>query len=137
MAFTSERERYINVYVINADGSGEVNVTNSDSFNNFPVWSPTGSRILFSSTRDGVRQEIYAINADGSNLVRLTRNEQEDFQQTWWPDGDRISFVRFADGSNEVYVMAADGSGEVRLTKDDANEAQPLPFPVVPLPGTE
>src|SRR5258705_12449691 len=53
IAFVSRSGGY-QVYVMNADGSGKVNLTNNDALRNlYPVWSPDGQRIAFGSTLDG------------------------------------------------------------------------------------
>jgi TolB protein len=100
------------VYVVNADGSGQRNVSRSAAYDGEPAWSPDG-RIAFRSTRDG-NAEIYVVNADGSGLQRLTHNPQRDGSPAWSPDGRRIAFAR---EGGDVYVMNADGSGLQRLTQ--------------------
>jgi Tol biopolymer transport system component len=50
---------------MNADGSGQINLTNNPAADDVPSWSPDGRRIAFASDRDGNR-EIYVMNADGS-----------------------------------------------------------------------
>ena len=52
-----------------------------------PAWSPDGTRLAFSSTRDG-NPEIYVVNRDGSNLRRLTNHPGIDITPTWSPDRD-------------------------------------------------
>ena len=56
-----------------------------------PAWSPDGTRIAFSSTRDG-NSEIYVVNRDGSNVRRLTNHPGIDITPTWSPTGhaDRV-----------------------------------------------
>lgn len=63
----------LDVHRINADGTGDVNLTNTPGvFDAFSAWSPDGTRIVFSSNRD-VNFEIYTMSAvDGSNVTRLT-----------------------------------------------------------------
>ena len=78
------------VYVVNADGSGERNLTRG------PVrdfaWSPDGRKIAFDSVRDG-NSEIYVVNADGSGQRRLTRNAGARPRSAWSPDGRKIAFA--------------------------------------------
>ena len=57
------------IYVINADGSGERNLTRGRK----PCWSPDGQKITFTSKRENWA-EIYVMNADGSGQQRLTRS---------------------------------------------------------------
>jgi len=47
-----------------------------------PVWSPDGSRIVFTSSRDG-NSEIYVMDADGQNLTNLTNHSADDFRASW------------------------------------------------------
>ena len=66
-AFASDREGDLDIYVMDADGSNQVNLTDNSSGDNVPDWSPDGSKIAFSSGRDSGGQEIYVMDADGSN----------------------------------------------------------------------
>jgi TolB protein len=59
------------VYVMNADGSGQRNLTRHAGADDFAAWSPDGRKIVFASDRDGT-WEIYVMNADGSDQRRLT-----------------------------------------------------------------
>ena len=111
------------IYVMNADGTGVVRLTDNTSVYDHPIaWSPDGTRILFRSSRDGDDGEIYVMNADGTGVVRLTDNSVLDYPIAWSPDGNRILFWRDGDGGEfehsdmEIYVMNADGTGIVRLT---------------------
>ena len=49
-----------------ADGSHPINLTNHPALDGFAVWSPDGTRIAFTSNRDG-NTEIYVMNADGKS----------------------------------------------------------------------
>ncbi len=120
------------VLSVNADGSGQQNLTREWGLDGLPVWSPDGKKIAFVSYRDGCgpgsgRGEIYVMNADGRGLRRLTRNGLADEQPMWSPNGTRIAFLRFSvppacggwagDPGPNVYVMNADGSGQRQLAR--------------------
>ena len=124
IAFASRRDGNYEVYVMEAEGSGQTNLTNSPGFDSDPAWSPDGSSIAFSSDRDG-DLEVYVMNADGSGQTNLTSNPGTDFQPAWSPDGSRIAFSSDRDGDLEVYVMNADGSGQTNLTSNPGTDFQP------------
>jgi Tol biopolymer transport system component len=63
---------FFEVWIMNADGSGERQLTPAGARNRAPSWSPDGRKIAFVSTRDG-NQEIYVMNPDGSGQRNLTR----------------------------------------------------------------
>ena len=67
-----------------ADGADPYPLTDNESQDWWPDWSPDGSRLVFVSTRDD-NQELYLINADGSGLQRLTHNPARDIQPAWQP----------------------------------------------------
>lgn len=62
------------VMVMNADGTGLVNVSDHESLDYHASWSPDGSRIAFTSFRDGLRQ-VYLVGPDGTGLRRLIEPE--------------------------------------------------------------
>src|SRR3989440_584307 len=127
IAFLSNREGYYEIYAINADGSGQVDLTNNPATDWEIAWSPDGSKIAFTSSRDR-NWEIYVMNADGSGVTGLTRATLYVNRPIWSPDGTRIAF-EVATGTchsvgcprlRNIYVMSADGSGLVNLTDNPA-----------------
>ena len=84
IAFGSNSDGNYEIYVMNADGSGQTNLTNNSANDWYPSWSPDGTQITFSSERDG-NAEIYFMNADGSGQLRLTDNPADDEISIWQP----------------------------------------------------
>jgi hypothetical protein len=89
-----------------------------------PAWSPDGTKISFTSERDG-NNEIYKMNSDGTGQTNLTTNPAFDQEPAWSPDGSKIVFVTSRDGNDEIYTMNADGTGASRLTNDADAEQEP------------
>jgi Beta-propeller repeat/WD40-like Beta Propeller Repeat len=113
------------VVVMNADGTNRINVTNSPTTSDYnAVWSPTGSRLVFSRHNNG--DGLYAVNADGSNLAQLTGDASDDYA-SWSPDGSKIAFVRGSafDGSPEIYLMNPDGSSQAFLVDKASGNERP------------
>ncbi len=111
------------IYVMNADGSGTVRLTNSPGNDWMPAWSPDGRTIAFASERDGTSQ-IYVMDPDGSNVRRLTDDPVRAEFPAWSPDGRRLAFTSHRDGNGEIYVMNNDGSNPVNLTHHPAQDGK-------------
>jgi hypothetical protein len=119
IAFTRALDGNGEVYVMNADGTGQTNITNNPAWDGFPAWSPDGSKIAFHSNRNW---DIWIMNADGSGQTNLTNNPAWDGFPAWSPDGSKIAFESDRDGNSEIYVMNADGSGQTNLTNNSADD---------------
>lgn len=119
IAFNSSRDGNDEIYLMNSDGTGLVNLTNHPSFDAQPTWSPDGSKIAFTSARDG-NQDIYVMNANGTGLVNLTRSPRHEYMPSWSPDGSRIAFVRDVGFPMilEIAIMNADGSGPTNISNN-------------------
>lgn len=123
IAFASDRTGNSEIYVMNPDGGGLVQVTDNPAEDLNPSWSPDGERLAFVSNRDG-NKEIYIVDAGGGIPTRLTNNAAEDFNPAWSPSftTPSIAFVTHRDGNDEVYVMNADGTGQTNLTNNIADD---------------
>lgn len=71
IAFVSSRDVDQEIFIINADGTGEKQLTNNTSDDFSPSISADGSRIAFVSNRDG-DLEVFVINTDGTGEKQLT-----------------------------------------------------------------
>jgi Tol biopolymer transport system component len=138
----------VNIWVVNADGSGTTALTKLTALganSGTPVWSRDGSKIAFRSVRalngsdaanTNAIANIWVMNADGSSptpLTKLTAANASSQNPVWTPDGNKIFFdsARALDGSDaantnattNIWVVNADGSSPTPLTKLTATQA--------------
>jgi YD repeat-containing protein len=129
VVFSSNRDGHTQIYLMNADGSGQVRLTNNGANDDSPRWSPNGTKILFQSDRDNPStgyNDTYVMNSDGTGQTRLTTDPNDDSSASWSPDGSRIVFQSIRNGQfYQVYVMNADGSGQVNLSNSTGSDGQP------------
>jgi Tol biopolymer transport system component len=96
------------IYVINPDGTGRLQLTFNDYEERGPSWSPDGTQILFSARIGGGSAdfEICVMNADGSGFQQLTDNTVPDLTASWSPDGTQIAFHRTVPGQGaQMFTM--------------------------------
>jgi TolB protein len=96
--------------------------------NSAPAWSPEGTRLAVTLTRDQGSQ-IYLINVDGNGLSRLTSGGAIDTEPAWSPDGQWIYFTSDRGGSPQIYRMSAAGSDVKRMTFDGTYNVSPAISP--------
>ena len=101
-------------------------LTDQGADNRYPRVSPDGSRLAFTSYRDG-NAEIYVMNAGGSGVARLTNDPAEDEAPSWSPYGNQLVFASNRDGDYELYIIESDGSGSpAQLTFNSGQDRWPL-----------
>ena len=104
------------IYVMNINGNKVTQLTFDESHSHSPAWSPDGTRIAFTSRREGDRH-IYVMDTDGNHVVKLSNVTGQT--PAWSPDGIHIAFVCFIDHVSHICIMDAGGENIVQLTNDE------------------
>jgi dipeptidyl aminopeptidase/acylaminoacyl peptidase len=130
IAFTSSRNGNQDVYVMDANGANQRDLTStSTASDTLPQWSPNGKLILFQSFRNQREfpndADVYVMNADGTDVQELTFSNAFDGDPAWSSDGRKIAFESRRDGNNEIYTMNANGSATKRLTFNSVFDGDP------------
>ncbi len=117
------------IFVVNRDGTGLVQITHHPAMDDQPAWSPDGTRITFRSYRTERDGDIWLMNADGSDPVNLTPDPLpgvwDERRPTWSPDGNRIAFATNAAGNVDIWTMRADGSDPTQITNTIDLDTEP------------
>jgi Tol biopolymer transport system component len=130
IVFTSWRSGAAEIWVMNADGSGQRLVAGMERPAYMADWSPDGTRIAFSTERGDGNFDIYVVNADGGNLQRLTTSNSY-WGPRWSPDGGQLA-VRWFESSAECAACIATlpqcpCNGRIALMNTDGTGLQVLP----------
>jgi Tol biopolymer transport system component/DNA-binding winged helix-turn-helix (wHTH) protein len=109
------------IWTMNADGTGQRQLTVGARSNYGPSVSADGRRIVFVSNRAGGAFNIWTMNADGSNPSRLTRGRGENFAH-FTPDGRWVVYATIGNGqANAIWKVPADGGEPIKLTGKPAS----------------
>lgn len=92
------------IFVMNRDGLGRRNLTNSRDQDRYPVWSPDGKMIAFSSFRDN-KSQIVVMNANGTEPRTIADGCQPAFSPDNW-----IWFSSQCDKEGDIKRIQIDGS---------------------------
>jgi TolB protein len=87
------RPNRMELWVMNADGSNQHQITSLGGANFAPFFTPDDRRIIFSSNYKNPRSrnfELYLVNADGSNLEPVTNHPEFDGFPMFSPDGTKL-----------------------------------------------
>jgi TolB protein len=109
------RPSRMELFVMNADGTGKRQVTRNGFANFCPYFTPDGKRLIFASNMDDPRGrppnfELYLINLDGTGLERVTQDPTFDGFPMFSPDGKKVVWAsnRNAKVRGETNVFVAD-----------------------------
>lgn len=119
-----------NVWTMNPDGTGQVQLTNTtdrpgkNDWSLRPSWTPDGSQIFFASTENSHNgdSQIWRMSADGSEKTQITFGQGGNYPDANVPDvsadGKRVTFWSGEEGTfGEVWVMDINGGNVHQLTE--------------------
>ena len=136
------------IFLGSLDGGPPVRLTDTPGYDAEAAVSPDGSRIVFTSVRDG-DLELYTMKTDGSDVKRLTNRVGFDGGPFYSWDGKHIVYrsnylekpeeiaeyrALLAKGlmrptRAEIFFMNADGSGQTQVTSTGRRQLEPLHAP--------
>jgi TolB protein len=135
VVFSTNRRGSYELFVVNADGTGLMPLTNTvnGSRDEYPSWTPDGTKIYFTRSvinpaANAWRSEIYSVNADGTGLTRVSNDRANLYEPAVSPDGKKLAVTRLASGSwadARIVTMNIDGTGTTLLTSNAKGDGNP------------
>ena len=118
------------IYLMNADGSNQIRLTDAPGYDGGPFFTPDGQHIVWRHfTPDGSKADIYTMRIDGSNVRRLTDFDSMSWAPYFHPTGAYVIFAsnKLGFSNFELYLVDARGRHEpVRVTSTDGFDGLPV-----------
>lgn len=126
IVFSYNNKKQSDIYAVNIDGSGLINLTQSKYNEEAPDVSPDGKRILFTSDKDGNNnQEIYVMDLASRSLENITNSPDWELIARWSRDGESIYYGSNKDGNWELYSYDLQSKATKRLTTNEVFDGDP------------
>jgi Tol biopolymer transport system component len=123
IAFMSDRDGNNEIYVMEVDGSGVINLTKNEAQDGFPGWSDSKRTIAFLTTRESTSVSIYQMNDHGRRLKALVTDKPIiATSPAWSPDGEWIAFDSGLSGQSDVYLINVKTGDVKNLTDHPASD---------------
>ena len=127
IAFTSHRTGGAtpgDIFVMEADGSGETQLTSNLANEAGAAFSPDGNQVAFDRVTGGAfaaNRDVFVVPATGGKEVPVATGPDNESSPAWSPDGTKLAFDSTRSGDGDIWVVNADGSGAANLTKAPAS----------------
>ena len=117
IVFGANREGNRDIYLMNIDGSEQINITNHPADDISGAWSPTGKQILFASDRDRFlgSWDLYLMDPNGQNVQPVFGKSADRSAPSWSPNGKQIAYRKREHGQQFIYIANIDGKNEERV----------------------
>lgn len=116
--------KFKEIYVVHLDGSEKVQVTNNQTINLFPSWSPDGRSLLYTSYKERT-PSLYRFDFLSGKDTKVSSNSGLNLGGRWSPNGKFIAVSMERDGNVDIYLMDREGSFVRRLTDNPGIDVSP------------
>ena len=106
----------MDVWIVNADGTGQRQLTSDAALEGGLAVSPDGRHVVFASTRAGA-PNIWRMDIDGANARPLTSGNTNDYNPSVSPDGEWVFFESRRAGKASIWKVSIDGGEASRVTE--------------------
>ncbi len=113
VVYTSMASGNLDIWIMNADGTNQKQLTTDPEWDDAPAVSPDGRYIFFDSLR-GKLPSVWRMDIDGGNVKQIT--DKEDYVQGISPDGQWIVFSSWRTGRQTLWKVGIDGGTPVQLS---------------------
>ncbi|MCO6452626.1 MAG: PD40 domain-containing protein [Caldilineales bacterium] len=129
LVFASQRSGNFDIWDMDLETEDFSQLTRDTANDVEPVYSPDGTMVAFSSSRDvsGGINEIWVMNADGSDQRKLVDwPDSYEWGATWSPDNEWIIFTTTKDFNYEIYAVPVDDSADpINISQAESLESYP------------
>lgn len=121
IAFASDRTGNYEIWLADADGKNQRQLTDAKTSAGSPRFSPDGKFVAYDAQISG-GSDVYLISASGGAVRRLTEDGKNNSLPAWSADGQWIFFISNRSGSDQIWKMPVGGGEAAQLTKEGAFE---------------
>lgn len=116
--------RFKEIFLRHLDGSEKIQITNNQTINLSPSWSPDGRFILYTSYKDG-RPALYLYDLIGGKDTRFFSHTGLNVGGRFSPNGQWIATTLERQGNTDIYLLDRAGKIVRRVTEDSAIDVSP------------
>ncbi len=121
IVFVSERSGNYEIWLADADGKNQRQLTDSPNSAGSPRFSPDGKSIVFDAQTAG-SSSIYIVSTNGDTPRRLTENAGNNSLPAWSVDGNWVFFISDRAGDEQIWKIPAGGGEASQITRQGAFE---------------
>jgi TolB protein len=124
IAYVMRQDQSREIFVADFDGANVRPVTQNQSINISPAWTPDGLKIAFTSYLKR-NPDLYLIDLNRKSMQSFSSYPGLNASPSWSPDGKQIALMLGKEGKSDIYLLDARGENPRRLTSGHGNESTP------------
>jgi len=131
IAFASDASGIPQIWLMDIDGTGMRQITDTQRGACQPDWAPDGTRLIFISPCEENKElyegsSLFIINSDGTELTPLPTVGGGDYDPSWSPDGTKIAFTSLRnEGRPKIFVLDLENKIITQLSEPNNRDFQP------------